>query len=62
MNVYFVNLHNITKFCYDKSIIAHRSKMGPPKKICIAIIIGLKIEIQHEHIFYECESFYMILL
>ena len=54
MNEYFVNLNHITKFCYDRSIIAPRSKIGLLKKICLAIIIGLKIvllrEIRHEHV------------
>ena len=43
MNVYFVNVNNIAKFCYSRSIIASRYKIGPLKKICSAIIIGLKI-------------------
>ena len=43
INVYYVNLNHITKFCYGRSIIAPRSKIRPLKKICLAIIIGLKI-------------------
>ena len=44
MNVYFVNLSHIIKFCYGRSIIATTSKTQPLKKICLAIIID---EISH---------------
>ena len=43
MNVYFVNLKHIAKFCYGWSIIAPRFKIGTLKKTCLAIIIGLKM-------------------
>ena len=43
MKMYFVNLNYIAKFCYGRSIIALRFKMGPFKKICLAIIVVLKI-------------------
>ena len=43
MNVYFINLNHITKFCYNRSIIGSRSEIEPLTKICLAIIIGLKI-------------------
>ena len=43
MNVYFVNLNHVTKYCYGRSIIAPWSKIGPLKKICLTIIIGLKM-------------------
>ena len=32
MNMYFVNLNHIAKFCYGQSIIAPRFKRGPLKK------------------------------
>ena len=43
MNVYFVNLNHITKICYGRFIIVATFKTGPLKKICLAIIICLKI-------------------
>ena len=43
MNMCIFNPYHIKKFCYDRSIIAFRSKIGLLKKICLAIIIGLKI-------------------
>ena len=45
INLYFVNLNHITKFCCGRFIIA--SKIGPLKKICLAIIISLKILLEH---------------
>ena len=43
------------------NLIATRSKIGPLKKIYLAIIISLKIVlpgcIWHEDVSYECESF-----
>ena len=32
IDVYFVNLNHIAKFCYDQSIIAPRFKIGPLRK------------------------------
>ena len=43
MNVHFINLNHIIKLCYGRFIITPRSTIGPIKKICLAIIIGLKI-------------------
>ena len=43
VTVYFVNLNHIAKFCYGWSIIAPGYKIGPLKKICLAIMIDLKI-------------------
>ena len=43
MNVYFVNLHMFTKFCNGRSRNATRFKIGLLMKICLEIIISLKI-------------------
>ena len=43
MNMYFINLNHIAKFCYGRSIIAPTYKKGHLKKMCLAIIISLKI-------------------